>query len=162
MVASGMSEPVEILIERVCAFKKKRDKKTGCERCGKAKTHRDHMGAPPSLRALGSGNQWAYQGLKHAWQSAIAEELGPVLPRGLERVIVEGECCFPDRARRDQGNFRFFLEKATGDALTEGGWLEDDDWTRYEFGGLAYRYEKGRSYTRLLIFSETAALGQAA
>jgi hypothetical protein len=97
------------------------------------------MGAPPSIRALGSGNQWAYQNLKHTWQNALADELKTTLPRGLAHVSVEGECCFPDAGRRDQGNFRFFLEKALGDALTEGGWLEDDDWSRYEFGGLAYR-----------------------
>jgi hypothetical protein len=44
------------------------------------------------------------------------------------------------------------VEKAMGDALTTGGYLEDDDWSRYEFGGLAYRYEKGVSRTRLLVF----------
>jgi hypothetical protein len=67
-------------------------------------------------------------------------------------VLVEGECTFPDRHRRDQGNHRFMVEKAMGDALTTGGYLEDDDWSRYEFGGLAHRYEKGVSRTRLLVF----------
>jgi hypothetical protein len=52
-----------------------------------------------------------------------------------------GLCCFPDRIRRDQGNFRYFIEKALGDALVAGGWLEfgglaDDDWDHYEFGGM--------------------------
>jgi hypothetical protein len=34
----------------------------------------------------------------------------------------------------------------------EGGWLADDDWARFEFGGLAASYEKGVSRTRLLLF----------
>jgi hypothetical protein len=65
---------------------------------------------------------------------------------------VEGQCTFPDRTRRDQGNHRFMLEKAMGDALVAGGWLEDDDWSRYEFGGLSAVYEKGVSRTRLMVF----------
>ena len=60
--------------------------------------------------------------------------------------------CFPTRVRRDQGNYRFILEKALGDALKEGGWLEDDNWALFEFGNLGYVYEKGRSWTEVVIF----------
>lgn len=133
-----------------CDFKRK----LGCARCGLAKKHRDHMGAPPSLNVLGSGDQRAYIGMKDQWQEALTELLeASGLPRGLGRVTVEGEVTFPDRREdRDQGNFRVVLEKALGDALERGGWIERDDWTRYEFGGLACRHERGVSRTRLILF----------
>jgi hypothetical protein len=57
------------------------------------------------------------------------------------------------------GNYRVLLEKALGDALKVGGWLDDDDWSRYEFGGLAYAYERGVSRTRLIIFPSVASSG---
>lgn len=145
-------EPVELLQVLDHAFEKK-DRGKGCARCGHAKTHMDHVGAPQSLNVFGSGaNHFAYQHMKHAWQERLTRLLdGSGLPAPIPRVVVEGECCFPDRRRRDQGNHRFIVEKALGDALTAGGWLEDDDWTRYEFGGLAFRYEKGVSWTRLIV-----------
>ena len=68
----------------------------------------------------------------------------------------------PDRKRRDQGNHRFLLEKALGDALVAGGWLDDDDWARYEFGGLQMVYERGVSAMRLFVFPSEAAREDAA
>jgi hypothetical protein len=65
---------------------------------------------------------------------------------------VEGEVTFPDTGRRDQGNYRVILEKALGDALVTGGWLRDDSWDHYEFGGLTMRVWPGESATRLMIF----------
>jgi hypothetical protein len=59
---------------------------------------------------------------------------------------------FPDRRRRDEGNFRFFLEKALGDALVSGGWLADDDGARFSFGSVAFRYERGVRRVRLSLF----------
>lgn len=144
-------EPVTLEHVRDHAFEKRA--KRGCGVCGRAKTHRDHQGAPPSMNFLGSGNQFAYQAQKKVWQEILIEQLERSdVARPLVRVVVEGEVTFPDRRKRDQGNHRFFLEKALGDALVEGGWLEDDDWERYEFGGLSARLEKGVSRTRLLLF----------
>jgi hypothetical protein len=143
-------EPVEIELTRHHAYAKT---KRGCATCRQAKTHPDHLGAPPSLNVLGSGSQFGYINMKKAWQALLTEALERSgLPKGLQHVLVEGHCTFPDRHRRDQGNHRFMLEKALGDALVAGGWLEDDDWTRYEFGGLAAAYEKGVSRTRLMVF----------
>lgn len=148
---SGELQPVELVHVRDHAFEKR--SKRGCGVCGKAKTHRDHQGAPPSMNFLGSGNQFAYQQQKRVWQEILIEQLERSdVPRPLARVVAEGEVTFPDRRKRDQGNHRFFLEKALGDALVEGGWLEDDDWSRFEFGGLASVYEHGVSRTRVLIF----------
>lgn len=146
----------------------------GCKVCNLAKTHRDHLGAPPSFNVLGSGDQQAYQSMKKSWQAAIAMALeASGLSRGLERVVAEGRAIFGDHIRRDQGNHRFMVEKALGDALvfgtpapdpkrkspewwerTPGGWLEDDDWDRYEFGGFAKVIEppRGTGRTELLIF----------
>lgn len=162
-------QSVEIVIQRACHFKKKEGKKRGCQRCGLAKGHVAHIGAPPSLNVFGGGPTRVYLGMKQTWQRLLTtklEESG--LPRGLQRVVVEGEVTFPDRGRRDQGNFRVLLEKALGDALVrgyedmEGGWLADDDWLSYEFGGLAYNYEHGVSRTRLLLFPSNVPLASTA
>lgn len=144
-------EPVTVEIVRDHAFEK--HAKRGCATCKGSKTAIQHAGAPPSMNLLGSGNQFAYQAYKKAWQEAIIERLETAdFPRPLGRVLAEGEVTFPDRRKRDQGNHRFFVEKALGDALTEGGWLADDDWSRYEFGNLTAEFEKGVSRTRLLLF----------
>lgn len=172
-----MLEPVELVIERACHFKAKTcgtcgrpksnpvhrkpdnggtcvfKRRTLCASCGQTKAHQDHMGAPPAFRELGSGDQRVYQSVKAQWQQLLTqllEESG--LPKGLARVMVEGEATFPDTQRRDQGNYRTLIEKALGDTLTAGGWLDDDDWSRYEFGNLAYRHEAGVSRTRLMLF----------
>lgn len=149
--ATQAAEPVAIEVIQHHPFAKRSTR--GCATCGRAKTHAEHQGAPPSMNVLGSGNQFAYQALKKTWQELLTTALEEAdLPRPLARVVVEGEVTFPDRRKRDQGNHRFFLEKALGDALTQGGWLEDDDWERFEFGGLAATHERGVSRTRLLIF----------
>lgn len=149
--AAAHIEPVAIEIVQHHPFQKRATR--GCGVCGRAKAHPEHQGAAPSMNVLGSGNQFAYQALKQAWQELLIEQLERAdLPRPLARVVAEGEVTFPDRRRRDQGNHRFFVEKALGDALTAGGWLEDDDWARYEFGGLAAVHEARVSRTRLILF----------
>lgn len=153
---------MEIEIVRVCHFKKKTvdpetgKKRVGCERCGLAKAHPDHMGQPPSMNIFGSGNPRVYQSVKKAWSEHLTLLLEQTsLPKGLQRVVVEGEVTFPRRPSAkgpDQGNFRAPLEKILGDVLEAGGWLSNDNWASYEFGGLAHRYEAGVSATHLIIF----------
>jgi hypothetical protein len=144
-------EPVELTHVRDHAFEKRSQR--GCGVCGKAKTNPEHHGWPPSLNALGDGNRFAYRSMKEAWEGLFVALLTEAdLSSTFERVVVEGEITFPDRKRRDQGNHRFLLEKALGDALVIGGWLADDDWAHYEFGGLSQVYEKGVYRTRLLLF----------
>lgn len=161
-------EPVELVHTRAHRFVKEQRAK-GCghvlesgKRCGRAKTNPLHHGPPPSLNVQGSGaNHFAYQNAKKAWMERLTELLeGSDLPRGLAGVFVEGEATFPDRIRRDQGNFRYFVEKALGDALKAGQWIEDDDWERYEFGRLAKRYEKGVASMRLMIFPNVSTAGE--
>lgn len=147
-----MIEPVEIRVVRHHAYRKT---PRGCAVCRKAKYAVEHIGHSDTMGVLGSGNQFVYQNMKKGWMEALTLALSEVpLPRPCGRILVEGEMCFPTRVKRDQGNHRFIVEKALGDALQVGGWLEDDDWSRYEFGGLAYRYEKDESWTRLLLFPQ--------
>jgi hypothetical protein len=153
--AASYIEPVTIEIVQHHPFQKRASR--GCNVCGRAKTHAEHQGAPPSMNVLGSGNQFAYQALKKTWQELLTAELERAdLPRPVGRILAEGEVTFPDRRRRDQGNHRFFLEKALGDVLTAGGWLEDDDWARYEFGGLSAVCVPQESRTRLMLFPMSA------
>lgn len=165
-----MAEPVELLIERDHAFKKKKPdaatgrKRIGCEVCGRARLDRAHMGSPPSLNDGGSGmDHMAYQALKKAWQAAFVELLDASgLPHGLDGVTVEGLVGFPTRAARDQGNYRWMIEKALGDALQAGGFIADDCFfpvCRYEFGGLQAVHTPGRSWLRLMIFPRSATAG---
>lgn len=151
-------EPVAIEVVRVCQFKKKPGRQRGCARCGRPKKDAAHFGAPPSVNEFvsgsGSGNAMKYANVKGLWQALWIEKLESAgLPKGLRKVLVEGQATFPDRRARDQGNHRFMAEKTLGDALQEGGWLEDDSWDFYEFGGFGYRYEAGVSATRLMIFA---------
>jgi hypothetical protein len=156
-VSAARLEPVMVEHVRVCHFKRRPDedghRKLGCARCGRSKADRWHMGQPPSVNPLGSGDMRAYQDQKKRWQALLIDLLSASgLPRPLERVLVEGEATFPTRQRRDQGNHRFLIEKALGDALVEGRWLRDDSWEQYEFGNLMASYEKGVSATRLILF----------
>jgi hypothetical protein len=102
---------------------------------------------------FGSGaNHWTYQKHKRDWQERIRVALRQSTFRVCSHVLVEGQMCFPNRRVRDQGNYRYLIEKALGDVLKEA-WLADDDWGSYEFGGLAYRYVKGESWTKLMLFA---------
>jgi hypothetical protein len=166
-ILHGQPEPVEIEIRRDHPFRK-RDKRwdfkkgayvqpAGCDTCGKGRLTPAHLGAPPSLNEGGSGmNRMAFQSLKKAWQAALTDALeASGLERGLAGVTVEGLIGFPTRAERDQGNHRWMVEKALGDALVSGGWLQSDCFfpvCRYEFGGLQAVHHPGESWIRLSLF----------
>lgn len=109
---------------------------------------------PPSLNdVVGQGHWRRYHTVKKRWQLMLLERLADAeLPRSLGRVLVEGTVTFPTRAKHDQGNYRFVVEKALGDALQHGGYLPDDSWEFYEFGNLHADYEKGVRRTRLVLF----------
>lgn len=174
-------EPVQIEIVRVCEWKAKPcglcgkpksnkihnkstgscrfARKLGCERCGKPKSHVDHLGAPESFNLFASGSWEAYQSAKKRWHAV----LGPLLrasglPGGLAYVLVEGEVSFGDDRPRDQGNHRVVPEKAIGDVLKELGYLEDDKWHQYEFGGLTRVEQPGVNRLRLTFFPRAPAL----
>ena len=153
--------PVDLIHVRDHRFKKRPAKAKGCAECGRAKTNMVHVGAPQSLNAEASqSTRFAYGNQKKAWQARLTKLLEDSgLPKGLVAVHVRGQVCFPDRTKRDQGNHRFLVEKALGDALEKGGWISNDDWTRYQFGNLDYAYDKGQSWTALTIFPSPVLLG---
>lgn len=143
---------VEIQVTRHHAYRKAPSGR-GCVECRQPRYALEHIGHSESLNALGDGNRFAYRAMKTGWEQALTLALeASDLPRALERVTVEGLMCFPDRRRRDQGNHRFIVEKALGDALVTGGWLADDSWDHYEFGGLRMQHIKSESWTRLMLF----------
>lgn len=95
-------------------------------------------GTPPSFNAIGYRSHWAV-GRRHKlqWQEWISTALMvEQVPRGLTSVTAAAEIRFKARRRRDEGNFRVILEKALGDALVEGGYLEDDTSEQFRFGAL--------------------------
>lgn len=174
-------EPVRLTIVRVCEWKAKPcglcgkskgskvhtpkrsatcqfKRQLGCDRCGKPKNDPDHLGAPESFNLFASGSWEAYQGAKQRWHKVLAPLLkASGLPKGLGRVLVEGECSFDDAKDRDQGNHRVVIEKALGDVLVEEGYLPADTWERYEFGGLARVEEPGVNRLRLMLFPSPPA-----
>jgi len=132
-----------------CKFKQQ----NMCMSCGKAKAHRDHMGAPPSFNVLGSGSQKTYISLKKQWQPVLIdliEQSG--LPKGLSCVMVDGEVSYPDSQKRDEDNAVALVRKFLNDALQKGGWVDEDVWGRCKFGELVRADEPGISRLRLWLF----------
>lgn len=115
-----------------------------------------HHAFPSSINEGGSGhNHAAWQSHKQAWEAVFARLLlvGNV-PTGLSRVLVEGEWTFARRFSQgpDQENYRYPCSKFLGDAMQLGGWLPNDGWSQFEFGGATYRLERGVKRLRLMVF----------
>jgi hypothetical protein len=110
---------------------------------------------PPSMNdIIGQGSRWRYTAEKKKWGKLLQQALLDAGLGSCARVFAEGEVTFPSRIKHDQGNYRFMLEKALGDALQTVGVLLDDSWDFYSFGNLAATYEKGVRRTRLLLMPE--------
>lgn len=118
---------------------------------------------PPSMNdIIGQGSRWRYTSAKSKWGVLLISRINALSIPPCTRVYVEGQVTFPTRTKHDQGNYRFLLEKALGDALQSAGVLADDDWDSYEFGGLSKAYEKGVRRTRLMLMPEYRNLEEAA
>lgn len=106
---------------------------------------------PPSLNVIaGRGARFAFTRAKRRWQADLATLLMlRGVPRRLDRVEATATMTFSTRRRRDEGNFRVLLEKALGDALVEGGWLDDDTPDRYSFGAVTFALGSPRTAVRL-------------
>ena len=108
---------------------------------------------PPSMNAVGGHSHWTvFRKHKKAWQRDIEMALLVAqVPRHLQRVVAVASLRFTVDRRRDEGNFRMLLEKALGDALTNGGWLPDDTPDEYEFGKVHFESESGPARTVLTL-----------
>lgn len=90
--------------------------------------------------------------LKHGLQRDLeALLMAERLPRGMRYVTASASLRFPVRRRRDEGNFRWLLEKALGDALVNGGWLPDDTPANYRFATVTFEPEPGPPRTMLSL-----------
>lgn len=97
----------------------------------------DIPGTPPSYNVTAHAHWHKVRRVKQEWQRNCEIALMAAgVPRGLGSVLVSGRLEFTQKRRRDEGNFRVILEKACGDALVNGGWLEDDTPDHYRFGAV--------------------------
>jgi hypothetical protein len=148
-------EPIVIQHWRDHEFVGPRKKNARCQQCKRGQHTVPHLGHPRSMNVRSNSSWFDFDNQNKDWKAVfnfLFEEAG--LPRGMERCLVEGMLVFPTRGRRDQGNFRTGLEKYLGDALKDGGWLKDDDWSRYEFGGLTAAHEPRVSGMVLMLMPD--------
>jgi hypothetical protein len=108
---------------------------------------------PPSFNAVGhSGNRWAWTKAKKTWQKTMEDLLQVAgVPRGLGKVEARAVLTFTRRGRRDVVNFRTLLEKCLGDALVNGGWLDDDTPDEFSFGAIAFEVGPQKKTELILV-----------
>lgn len=108
---------------------------------------------PPSLNRQGRTHPQAQARLKKALQSTLEGLLmANGLPRDLNRIEAWAVLRFPRAGqRRDEGNFRWLLEKALGDALTNGRWLPDDSADQFRFYLLRFDKQPGPAQTTVFL-----------
>lgn len=109
---------------------------------------------PPSLNNVGSRGGWhRFYKEKRFWQQTVERYL--LVHRGYRPmaspVSVMASLRFPQRRTRDEGNFRFLLEKAVGDALVNGNWLPDDSSDHYRFRELIFEPITGTKRTDIVL-----------
>ena len=71
--------------------------------------------------------------------------------KGWASVEASAVLTFATNRLRDEGNFRTPLEKALGDVLTSGGWLDDDTPDQYRFTTLDFSADTGKQKTVLKL-----------
>ncbi len=108
---------------------------------------------PPSLNRIHSRNWRVFYRHKKKWQGAFEGELlAASVPRGLSHVHAEADLRFRTRQRRDEGNFRWMLEKGLGDALSNGRWIADDTPEFFTTGALTFEATPGSSQTLVRLY----------
>lgn len=110
---------------------------------------------PPSLNAAKLGSRGAHMRahrLKKSWEGMLMIALlEQRVPKKLRRVHATAVCRFAQKRKRDEGNFRYLLEKALGDALQLGGHLADDTPEEFTFGALTFDPERGSARTLVTL-----------
>jgi len=103
---------------------------------------------PPSVNTLAYAHWRKTRAHKQAWQRDLGMLLlSERLPRPLLRVDAWATIRFRQRRQRDEGNFRFLIEKSLGDALVAGGWLPDDTPEHFSFGSVEFDPQTGPART---------------
>ena len=110
---------------------------------------------PPSLNGMGFGGRNSHMKLhrlKRKWEGLMQITLLEVrLPKGLSKVRATARLRFPVKRKRDEGNFRWLLEKALGDVLQSAGHLSDDTPDEFTFTGLDFDPVKGPPRTTITL-----------
>jgi hypothetical protein len=105
-------------------------------------------GAPTSRNVLDSKHWRVRQRERKDWHARFLYMLrGSDLPRHVKRVRAEALITFAQHRRRDEGNFRATLEKALGDALQTGEYLDDDTPETFTFGEVRFATGKPQTTT---------------
>lgn len=121
-----------------------------------------HTEAPPSLNEYAHKHWRVFHRTKHYWQDIFEAELmssplsRPAPPRRVVRATAV--ITFPTRHRRDEGNYRSLIEKALGDALVNGGWLDDDTRAQFTFGDCVVDGPPGPKRTVISLMVDDAGL----
>jgi hypothetical protein len=115
------------------------------------KTKFSHNDVPPSFNKSGGRGHWrSFHGYKRKWQMIFEVKMMGALPRKrYKRVVATAHLRFQTKRTRDEGNYRTILEKSLGDALVNGGWLQDDDTERFVFQHVVIDKETGTSQTTI-------------
>lgn len=110
---------------------------------------------PPSLNAMKLGSRGAafkFHRHKKEWEGLFQITLLEMrVPRGLTKVKATASLRFPQRRKRDEGNFRFMLEKALGDVLQSAGHLADDTPDEFNFEALTFEAVAGSPRTTITL-----------
>lgn len=116
---------------------------------------------PPSLNALQYGHWTRTRKQKRAWQSELEILLMAAgAPRGWKSAHASATLRFPQGRRRDEGNYRYLLEKALGDALVNGGWLPDDTPEHFRFGRVLIEADPGPARSLVAVHFSSELLDQ--
>ena len=112
-------------------------------------------GTPPSLNGMGFGGRASHMKLhrlKKEWEGLMLITLLEMrVPKKLTKVIATARLRFTVKRKRDEGNFRWLLEKALGDVLQTNGNLADDTPEQFTFTGLDFDPIKGSPRTTITL-----------
>jgi len=106
---------------------------------------------PPSFNEVGhTGNRWTWTKAEKQWRETFEMLLMSTgFPREWDQITAVVRLRFPTKRRRDEGNYRTLLEKALGDALVNGRWVEDDTPDHFVFERVHFEQQLGKAQTTI-------------
>lgn len=117
--------------------------------------------APPSANhgVASRGHRGKTAGIKSRWEGIFLMMLmAHGVPRRLKYAEASAYLKFKDKRTRDADNFHFAISKPLGDAMVKGGWLEDDDPSRFRFLNVGISTERWKPPTKLIKSQMTVVL----